>query len=94
MMRHLIPILLLAGCAHQPEIILQPVACITEKVHRDPKHVTDAQLKRIDAKKSPEKYITLATARIHQDAGYIGQIESQVETCSKIPSTQVPEVPK
>lgn len=76
-------LLALGGCAHQ-QIVQQPVACITERVQRDPTYVTNDRLKRVDAGKHPDRFIALAGARINQDAGYISQLEAQVEGCSQI----------
>lgn len=81
--------LLGASCAHQ--IVQQPVACITQPVTRDPKHVTNEQLKRINPDKHPDRFISLAGARIVQDEGYIAKLEAQVDGCSKLtPSAPVP----
>lgn len=84
--RYLLVCMALAGCGHQVKIVQQPVACITERVERDPKQVTNAQLKAVP-KARPDRYIALATARINQDEDYIGKLEAQVDGCAKISST-------
>lgn len=74
-------LVLLGACAHT-ETIQVPVACIKEPAKPPANRVTNDQL----ARARPEKFPTLAAARIHQDAGYIGELEAQVATCARIPS--------